>query len=133
MGTRALIKILDDQNEVIACIYSKWDGYPSGLGANILEILNDGKSKLVNGYNSHKSPEYFNGMGCLSAYLISQLKEGIGSIYLFPPKSLDVGEDFIYNIYQLKNEIHMQVYDPYEQKILHEGPISELNFRECGL
>jgi hypothetical protein len=66
------------------------DSYPTGLGQEIKDLLNG--AKIVNGYGLNMdSPEYFNGMACLGAWLIGKLKlegyggerrETIGSVYL---------------------------------------------------
>jgi hypothetical protein len=105
MGTRALIKIKDEGKTIVA-IYRQMDGYPSGLGAEIKKLLNDGDTRVINGYQSDKlSPKYFNGMGCLAAYLIGGLKifgygeisrNPIGSVYIVPPNSLN--EEYTYTI-----------------------------------
>ena len=79
MGTRALVKIKDRGN-VLSTVYRQNDGYPDGLGQEIKKILNGGKSRIINGISGQSSPAYFNGMGCLGAYLIGELKEGIGGV-----------------------------------------------------
>jgi hypothetical protein len=60
------------------------------MGQSIKTILNNGNAKLVNGYRSEDEiPTSFNGMGCLAAYLIGELKnKKIGNIYIDPRQKL---------------------------------------------
>lgn len=108
MGTRALVHVKEGRSTLIT-LYRQMDGYPSGLGAEIKEILADGKCTVINGFSlADKSPEKFNGMGCLGAYLLGRLKlypygkaekNAIGSVYLCPPKSKDIGEEYTYTVF----------------------------------
>lgn len=98
MGTRSLTHILDG-GKTITTIYRQFDGYPSGMGAEIKKIL--GKTKLTNGYGGNqKLPTTANGMGCLAAYFIGKLKQGkIGNVYIYPARSTDCGEEYVYTIF----------------------------------
>jgi hypothetical protein len=107
MGTRSLTHIKDD-GKMLVTIYRQMDGYPSGMGADIKKILNNGKSLIVNGYNlDQAAPQYFNGMGCLAAYLVGKLKKGkIGNIYLQPPRPSETEEyTYILSCDKMTNEI----------------------------
>ncbi len=98
MGTRTLVHIKDSK-KTIATIYRQYDGYPTGMGDDIKEILNNGMVNILNGFGNHQVPQHFNGMGCLAAYLIGELKnKKIGNVYIYPANSKDVGEDFTYTI-----------------------------------
>lgn len=109
MGTRALIHI-KDQGKTLVTIYKHWDGYPDGLGKN-LERLLEGAS-VKNGYQyGDEAPKVFNGMGCLAAWLIKALKEGIGDVYLYPPDSTDTGEEYVYIISVQNNRLCLNTYD----------------------
>lgn len=46
MATRAVIKLIDGQNNIVCQIYKPWDGYPSGLGQSLKNFINSGT--LVN-------------------------------------------------------------------------------------
>lgn len=85
MGTRSNTIIKDERGEVLCNIYRQFDGYLSGHGNDLKEILGD--CKIINGFGmDDKAPKQFNGMGCLAAYLVGQLKgESIGGIYLDSP------------------------------------------------
>ena len=96
MGTRSLTFVYDGDVPVIN-IYRQYDGYPSGHGHELAQFL-DSKT-LVNGYGEQNSVEA-NGMGCLAAQLIVQLKHGVGGIYIYPVASTDCFQDYEYHVYE---------------------------------
>jgi len=96
MGTRSLTFVYDGDVPVIN-IYRQYDGYPSGHGHELAQFL-DSKT-LVNGYSDKNSFEA-NGMGCLAAQLIVQLKHGVGGIYIYPVSSTDCFQDYEYHVYE---------------------------------
>ena len=98
MGTRSLTFVYDGNVPVIN-IYRQYDGYPSGHGHELAQFL-DSKT-LVNGYGEQNSVEA-NGMGCLAAQLIVQLKHGVGGIYIYPVSSTDCFQDYEYHVYEDK-------------------------------
>ena len=95
MATRAMISIAkreegvsfsEEPNQTIVDIYHHWDGYPEGLGVTLANYLND--KKVVNGIGSKDNEDIvFNGMGCLAASLVAQLKDGPGNVYIEPRES----------------------------------------------
>lgn len=99
MGTRANIHI---QNEIGVCLvkmYVHCDGYPSGIGQDIYDVL--ANTELVNGIDPDADyPRVFNGIGCMAAYLIMSLKSnsGMGGIYIESPESGDDWIDYHYYI-----------------------------------
>ena len=96
MGTRSLTFVYDGDVPVIN-IYRQYDGYPSGHGHELAQFL-DSKT-LVNGFGKQNSVEA-NGMGCLAAQLIVQLKHGVGGIYIYPVSSTDCFQDYEYHVYE---------------------------------
>ena len=98
MGTRCLTFVYDGNVPVIN-IYRQFDGYPSGHGHELAQFLNS--KKLVNGYKDKNSAEA-NGMGCLAAQLIVQLKHGVGGIYIYPVSSTDCFQEYEYHVYEDK-------------------------------
>lgn len=105
MGTRALVDVVaDDHKAITARIYRHWDGYPSGLGLELIEYCLRGQT--VNGLG--RAPalhETWNGAGCFAASLIVHLKNKPGDIYLEPVTSPDtegrwetLGAEYIYTI-----------------------------------
>ena len=118
MGTRALLHIKENglKSKTMATIYRQYDGYPTGLGMDIYTILNNGKATLLNGFGDHQAPAYFNGMGCMGAYLIGELKDRtIGNVYLYPVNSKECGEEYVYTVYCKDNELMIQVIDIYKE------------------
>lgn len=128
MGTRTLVHIKDGK-KTIATIYRQYDGYPTGMGEDIKEILNNGEVEILNGFGgSSKIPSQFNGMGCLAAYLVGELKEQkIGNVYLFAANSKDCGEDFVYTLSEKKGKLYMKVQDVWNKAILFSGPLKDFN------
>ena len=93
MATRAMISIAkreegvsfsEEPNKTIVDIYHHWDGYPEGLGVTLADYLN-GK-KVTNGLG-RDNDNLFNGMGCLAASLVAELKDGPGDVYIEPRES----------------------------------------------
>lgn len=147
MGTRSNLRVKDDSGNVLVTVYRQFDGYPTGMGNDIKEYLNDGDCIIVNGYQMDmENPEYFNGMGDLAAYLIGQLKltpaqkhghlKTIGNVYIYPPEH-EPGtgwEEYVYDLYVKNNTLHMDVYatiyknrdsDEKDLLLLYSGPLSE--------
>tara|TARA_R110002074_G_scaffold305413_1_gene476601 strand:- start:466 stop:882 length:417 start_codon:yes stop_codon:yes gene_type:complete len=89
MATRATVSIArreegvsfsEKPNKTIVDIYHHYDGYPEGLGVTLASYL-DGK-KITNGLGSRDDYSYFNGLGCLAASLVAELKDGPGNVYI---------------------------------------------------
>jgi hypothetical protein len=121
MGTRALVRVFEDGKEIVA-IYRQMDGYPEepGLGAEVRDFVVS--KSLVNGFTGDAKFRSFNGMGCLAAQLVTFLKHTgrkhsvldggkwldilngespdieVGSVYLYPPDTKDVGEEYEYHV-----------------------------------
>ena len=129
MGTRSIVHVKDGRKTIVT-LYRQYDGYPSGMGDDIKRILNDGKIDILNGYNgSSKIPAQFNGMGCLAAFLIGELKEQkIGNVYIIPTNSSGHGEEFVYTISQKNGQVHIKVQDAWNKVILFNGPLKDF----CG-
>jgi len=85
MGTNCLIDVQDDYGKVIVSIFSQYDGYLEGFGAMLADILSE--FVIVDGLNHDKRRwgRLANGMECLAAQLVAQLKCEAGGIYLVPP------------------------------------------------
>ncbi len=125
MGTRSLTFIKDeyDKNNNIICMYRQYDGYLSGHGKELAEFLQD--FNVVNGYSNITPARSANGMSCLAAQLVAYFKDGIGNIYLYPTNTKDVGEEFIYTISLIDNQLNIDVKD-WNDKIIFNGTSAEL-------
>ena len=90
MATRAMISIARREEGVsfseipdktVVEIYHHWDGYPEGLGVKLASYLDD--KSIVNGLGSKDSEDIvFNGVGCMAASIVAQLKDGPGNVYI---------------------------------------------------
>ena len=98
MGTRAIIAVKENENDKdFATFYRQYDGYPEGLGAELLEYITD--KSVVNGFNSeHRFHHAFNGIGDFCASLIAYFKTDIGNFYVQKAGTRDMWEDYIYTI-----------------------------------
>jgi hypothetical protein len=134
MGTRALTFVFSEEGEKIINLYSQYDGYPSGHGAELAEFLNSGR--VVNGINGIGKERQFNGMGCLAAQLVANFKNGAGGFYLYPVTSKDCGQDYEYHIYNIDGEFKIEVYycgcnmfgmsgDPKDVEVVFSGTLEE--------
>ena len=90
MGTRSLTYTYDDENSKIMALYRQYDGYPSGHGMELSEILKD---------TQH------NGMECLSASIVARLKRDKGGIYLYAGSNVNMGQEYEYHVYNDKVHI----------------------------
>jgi hypothetical protein len=119
MGTRALTYVYDRDDRIV-CIYSQWDGYPSGHGRDLAVFLNG--IQLINGITGKETVPVANGMGCLAAQLVVHLKKEVGNYYLV--KGGDHGQEYEYHIH----EDRIVVFTTYEyHKIIFEGTWAEFS------
>lgn len=115
MGTRCLTFVYNESYDPVVCIYRQFDGYPGGHGKELAEFLKD--RKVIYGIPPEKQMQKAsNGMECLAASLISELKTDIGNIYLFPTNSKDCNQDYEYHIYPDSIEVKN-----YSGSVLHSG------------
>lgn len=160
MGTRSLT-VFKDANEEgddaeFAVLYRQFDGYPTGLGADILECF---KGKVVvNGYNDDNQ---INGAGDMAVQLIAFLKQKEsrnydyktgeytpkpvntpGGLYLRAPGTRDCGEEFIYTLIcpkaptdwttKWEGKLLLTVEETYRGgKLLYEGPLDDFRPEEA--
>lgn len=131
MGTRSLTHVHegDRGSAILVTIYRQYDGYPSGMGADIKAATNGGKMILTNGISNGFKPEtHANGANELAAKLVVALKEphDSGNVYLYRPGSLDVGEEYIYHVYRRKEgDIGLWAHTPRET--IYEGALADFD------
>jgi len=106
MATRAKIHIARREEgvsfseipeKVIVSIYSHWDGYPEGLGVQLAEYFYE--KVITNGLGARDFYDAFNGMGCLAASLVAELKDGAGNIYIEDPERKHGWLDYEYFVW----------------------------------
>ena len=83
MGTRSITCVLDDRGNKIIEMYKQYDGYPSGLGKELVDFINGGV--ITNGISMAETRVVFNGIECFAAQLVAHFKSGAGGIYLHAP------------------------------------------------
>lgn len=115
MSTRSITLILDENKIEVLCLYRQSDGYPTGHGRELAEILK-GHTEC-NGIGAKATEtNAFNGANDLACYLVWKLKESqarnarkwskighmsmsaIGQFYLQPSGTRDLDEEYTYTI-----------------------------------
>jgi hypothetical protein len=127
MGTRAIIAIKEKEDDEDYCtIYKQFDGYPDGLGVELLEYVKD--TLVVNGFSSeHKFHKAFNGIGDFCASLVSYFKTDIGDFYIEKSGSRNMGEEFIYTIIVKEGQpIKLICHDVYEKESFELNSINDI-------
>lgn len=136
MSTRALIIVKDEETHDLLTVYKHSDGYPTGLGMDLLTFLNSrfltsGVGEMKNGLTPA------NGMGDLAAQLLADLKHRhpIGGVYVMSNGTKDVGEEWLYIISGKVEQpltFMLKVYSYRSNKALKVfyGPISDFNPQE---
>ena len=106
MATRATISIArreegvsfsEKPDKTIVDIYHHYDGYPEGLGVKLASYLDD--KVVTNGLGSKDDYSMFNGMGCLAASLVAELKDGPGNVYIEDPERKHGWLDYEYFVW----------------------------------
>ena len=109
MATRATVSIArreegvsfsEKPDKTIVDIYHHYDGYPEGLGVTLASYLND--KKITNGLGGREDRnyyDYFNGLGCLAASLVAELKDGPGNVYIEDPECKHGWLDYEYFVW----------------------------------
>lgn len=125
MGTRSLTRVYED-GQLLVQFYRQYDGYPSGMGADLAEYLTGGKA--VNGIGGDaKLHKTWNGAGCLAASLIAHFKDSVGNIYIAPPKkSVDMWQEFEYEIHVNGPVVLLDVFKSGSKKPLYHGDPADL-------
>lgn len=93
MGTRSTVKFLEG-NEVMLSVYQQYDGYPSGVGKQIVNLLD--KYKLINGISYGEAQPIANGIGDLALFYVIENKKQAGNIYA---TSKDDSQEYNYELY----------------------------------
>jgi len=138
MGTRSLTHFIERYKEQpkdkrikpkvkdteIVVMYRQYDGYPSGHGIQLAEFLS--KGRLVNGIPLAENELLFNGMGCLTAQVVANFKEGAGNIYLHRAGTKDCWEEYDYYVIGDKDTMELTLKCVTSRgKVLFEGTPKE--------
>jgi len=100
MGTRSTITINDERGQPLVNLYQQFDGYLSGVGADLKDKF--GNAEITNGIGGGNLADKYNGMGCFAASVIAHFKTGIGGAYIVP---IGNGEEYNYTLSVKDNRI----------------------------
>jgi len=120
MGTRSITVIKDSDGNKIIEMYKQYDGYPEGLGEELLDFVNSGQ--LVNGISMGQPKKVFNGISCFAAQLIHHFKIEAGGIYLHAPTRDYKNKKKYYDMYyaeyyyEIDHLLNVRCWDTYENK-----------------
>lgn len=120
MGTRSITIVRDGDNRKIIEMYQQYDGYPDGVGKDLLDFIKGGE--MGNGISgSPKMGEYFNGINDFAAQLIAQFKDRVGGLYLHAPTPDDTAYGDSYGaeyIYEIDSELNITCHSVYSDEII---------------
>lgn len=120
MGTRSITVVKDTDNNKIIEMYKQYDGYPEGLGAELLGFINSGN--MTNGIPVGDKRKLFNGIECFTAQLVEHFKDGAGCIYLHAPTTDYVNKKKYFHMYdaeyyyEIDSELNLTCWDTYKNK-----------------
>ena len=77
-------------------IYNHYDSYPEGLGLDLAKFMCD--FRVVNGLGRDEG-KVANGMGCLAAQLIADMKKKPGNVYVEKPYKDRAWIDYVYYVW----------------------------------
>ena len=128
MATRGIVRFANREegvsfNEhpenVEVQIYNHYDSYPEGLGLDLAKFMRD--FRVVNGLGSDLPDKIANGMGCLAAQLIANMKNGPGNVYVEKPRKARFMIDYTYYVWVADNKsIYISVFD-YDDNCIFVG------------
>jgi hypothetical protein len=107
MSTGAAIRVLQN-GETLVCIVQHGDGMPESLGIGLAKFL--APLRVVNGLPMDRT-NIVNGIECLAATIIKELKDGPGGIYIYPHNYNLMNEDYLYEVsINTENQIVMSCF-----------------------
>lgn len=105
MSTRSLAVFENAEGKEIMVMYKHCDGNLENYGEELIAFI-DSLSK-----------EDFNGIECLIAQVIAKFKTGIGDIYIYPPGTRNMGEEYIYTVAErISGEVVVFIKDILKEK-----------------
>lgn len=140
MSTRSLTRIFEGPEPIgqpLLVIYVHSDGYPSGHGADLFKAFLKGEARVVNGIGGGLGiPHYFNGIGCLAAWLVGKLKgHQIGAVYVFP-STIKEPEAWTYDITVKDGRLYLTVREGVRktfrgQRVVFDGALADFDPAEA--
>ena len=134
MATRGIVRFAKREEKVSfnehpenieVQIYNHYDSYPEGLGLDLAKFMRD--FRVVNGLGSDLPDKIANGMGCLAAQLIVNMKDGPGGVYVEHPDTDHFDTEYTYYVWVADNkDIWMSIFDTYDDKCVFVGKPEKL-------
>lgn len=113
MATRASVKFINKKNQTLVNVYKHYDGYPKGLGQDIVDIISN--KPITDGISLPKPKlgESFNGFDCLVATILSFMKNNVGDVYIKPESDFgDMDESYLYTVQEkMDGSVSVSVFD----------------------
>ena len=118
MSTRSITVVKDESENKIIEMYRQSDGYPSGMGQDLIDFITP--FTVVNGLGIDNPQTIANGMPCFAAQLVAHFKEGAGGIYLYSPTAdfknkkkyyKEYGAEYYYEISEEDGTIRVRCWD----------------------
>ena len=122
MGTRSLVVFENSDGDEICVVYRQYDGYPSSRGLELLSFL-DGRH-LVNGYGDTAIKQSNGIEDCVAQWLVHEKTDWgmgewlVGSVYVHPPNTRDIGEEYIYTVREGKGWFSLDCWDVYQEEFI---------------
>lgn len=126
MGTRSLVHFIRKEDDVKMCnLYRQYDGYPEGRGMELAKWLES--FNVVNGFTlDDEKRRVANGLDCLCALWVSEEKGNeVGNVYMMGISDTDVGEEYVYEVWEEGKDIYMSCYDVWNKELLFKGTPEE--------
>ena len=127
MGTRSLTFVKDHDNEPVINMYRQFDGYPSGMGADLFRIPRRiTHSKRHEAWRKQTYSQWCTLSSCSACESLQS--RSAGGIYLYPTTDTDCWQEYEYHIQVVENSkgkevLHIQVYDNYKKEWLFKGTV----------
>jgi hypothetical protein len=126
MGTHALIKVYDENVDLLTTIYHHYDGYPSGVGRDLAEFLLG--RIVVRGFDDIHKP-VANGMDNLAAqiiyYLVQMSGSMVGNVYIEVPSDGNM-EAYMYEVFFGGNDKEIKLACTIAGNLEFLGPPAEM-------
>ena len=118
MSTRAQVRFATREEGVsfsekpdkkLVSIYHHYDGYPEYLGVTLANYLQD--KTITNGLNRNDK-NCFNGIACMAASIIAELKDEPGNVYIEDPNRSHAWIDYEYYVWgDYHKDIWISIFD----------------------
>lgn len=123
MGTRSLVVFQDEGGEEICVVYRQYDGHPESRGRELVDFL---RFRVLAKGLGDVWVKQSNGMGDCVAQWIAYEKSAhgtgdylIGKVYIHPPNTRDVDEEYIYTVKGDGNGgFDLTCWDVYDEKFV---------------